>query len=142
MDIIKTTKISVGASFTNDEIARINTDGTVECNWPLIEQVAASWAPYEENASSYFAKVLLSLKSNMSSQCSTLTKELAAEREACKKDVCMYCAGHCPNYKREVEKVVTAAGNYVHCDENGEHPVLCRASGIFAREYFGKKEKP
>lgn len=65
MDIIKTktTEISVGVSFTNDEIARINTDGTVDCNWPLIEQVA---------------KVLLSLKSNVSSQCYALTKELAA----------------------------------------------------------------
>lgn len=80
MDIIKTktTEISVGVSFTNDEIARINTDGTVDCNWPLIEQVAASWAPYKEDASSYFAKVLLSLKSNVSSQCYALTKELAA----------------------------------------------------------------
>lgn len=63
----------------------------------------------------------------------------SSEREACKKDVCMYCAGHCPNYKREVEKVVNTAGNYVHCDENGEHPMLCRASGIFVRENFGKK---
>lgn len=58
---------------------------------------------------------------------------LQKERDQCKQDVCMYCAGHAPQYETSVEGP-NNAGNYVHVSLDGANLSLCAATSIFARE--------
>ena len=69
---------------------------------------------------------------------SLLWKVRQDERDRCKKDSCQYCAGHCPPYHK-IPDGPNEAGNWVHFGKIGPYmpdPVLCRATGIFAREKF------
>lgn len=62
------------------------------------------------------------------------------EREMCKRDVCMYCAGRCPGYNSTPDGP-NDAGNWTHAHRSvarGEDRKLCLASAIFARERFEK----
>jgi hypothetical protein len=45
-----------------DELCRINADGTVVYNWPLIEATAAKWRPFETDWTVCIAKLLLPLE--------------------------------------------------------------------------------
>lgn len=72
-----------------------------------------------------------------------------AERDKCKRDVCMYCAGHVPTHEREVVGP-NEARNYVHMP-TGAHTKggqlerlsrLCIASSIFLRERFENSRVP
>jgi hypothetical protein len=69
------------------------------------------------------------------------------ERELCKRDVCMYCGGRAPSWKK-IPEGPNKAGNYVHrskLDRRENDEVLCIASAIFAREKYEnyvRSEKP
>ena len=69
---------------------------------------------------------------------------LKNERQFCKEDVCPYCSGHARGYDRVARYLANGAGNYVHYRE-GDDPamggdrVLCKASGIYAREAFQER---
>lgn len=67
-----------------------------------------------------------------------LARGRAEENEACKRDVCMYCAGRAPGW--EPAKGPNEATNWTHSKPNQTWPgapleVLCLASSIFAREW-------
>ena len=64
------------------------------------------------------------------------------ERELCKRDVCIYCDGREPGYKRTPDGP-NDAGNWTHlytATKRSNDRVLCQASSIFARERFERTQ--
>lgn len=47
---------------TSDLLCKINAGGSTEYNWPLIEETAAKWQPYDTDLIRCMAKLLLPLK--------------------------------------------------------------------------------
>jgi len=55
------------------------------------------------------------------------------EQQKCMEDVCMYCAGRCPQWEKQVSEKPNSAGNYIHKKKGGTLEVLCKATGIISR---------
>jgi len=60
------------------------------------------------------------------------------EQQKCMEDVCMYCAGICPEWEKQVSEKPNSAGNYTHKKKDGVLEVLCKATGIISRKEFYK----
>jgi len=56
------TETNFNFEFEQDELCRINVDGTVIYDWPLIEATAAKWHPFEMDGTVCLTKLLLPLK--------------------------------------------------------------------------------
>lgn len=60
------------------------------------------------------------------------------EQQRRMEDVCMYCAGRCPEWEKQVSEKPNSAGNYTHKKKDGTLEVLCKATGIISRKEFHK----
>lgn len=58
------------------------------------------------------------------------------ERDECKRDVCCYCGGRCPQYET-IPEGPNSAMNWIHkYKTDSTRSGLCVASSIYARERF------
>jgi hypothetical protein len=74
----------------------------------------------------------------MSQLLETLREVRRREREACIRDVCMYCGGRAPGW--EAAEGPNLAGNWTHEHGTSDQTVLCAASSIRARARFNGEE--